>query len=248
MIRNISVFLLFVLVVALWGRALQARFSDLDISTSPNPVVVELFTSQSCSSCPPADAVLAELSGRDNIIALGCHVTYWDHLNWRDPQSQEFCTERQRHYAQFRNSRRTYTPQMIVNGTDEFVGSRRDTASSVIARAQFQNTVQSVGIRKSIQGKFHLDLPEIERNGKRYGIWVFGYKSQHDQDIPSGENRGRSVTYVNAAQSQTYIGAWDGRAEKREVKIPLDQNIDGIIVIIQNRDFGPITAAGKLVF
>ena len=114
----------------------MARFVDVDAGASQSPVVVELFTSQSCSSCPPADRNLGKLSENPNVIALGFHVTYWNHLHWEDTLSNEFSTKRQRSYAAaFRNGR-VYTPQMVVNGEQEFVGSNGSKVNAALKKAK----------------------------------------------------------------------------------------------------------------
>src|SRR5579863_6180669 len=92
---------------------------------APRPVVVELFTSQGCSSCPPADALLAELAKQDGVIALGFHISYWNGLGWKDPLSSEASTDRQKAYAGRFNGGQVYTPQIVVDGTAEMIGSDR---------------------------------------------------------------------------------------------------------------------------
>src|SRR6266705_4449724 len=98
-------------------------FAAMPVGAEPRPVVVELFTSQGCSSCPPADALLGELAKRGDVLALGFHISYWDSLGWKDPLSSKSATERQKAYARHFTDGRVYTPQMVVDGTSEMVGS-----------------------------------------------------------------------------------------------------------------------------
>ncbi|HLJ64950.1 MAG TPA: DUF1223 domain-containing protein, partial [Stellaceae bacterium] len=99
------------------------------------PVVVELFTSQGCNSCPPADAYLGELAARPDVLALSFHVDYWDYIGWTDPYSSKQATQRQRAYSHQMALRYIYTPQMVVNGTSEGVGSERQTIERLITSA-----------------------------------------------------------------------------------------------------------------
>lgn len=245
MMKNALLLFAFVGFFMVWGQAIWAQFGSLDVQESDVPVVIELYTSQSCSSCPPADQVLESLAEKDNVIALACHVTYWNYLHWVDTQSHEFCTERQRAFAASRGSGRVYTPQMVVNGDDEFVGSRKSEASAAINRAIRQNKVKAVKISGDTR-EVSVKLPQTA-NGT-YGVWVYGYQDSLTQDIPSGENRGRSVTYVNAAQHEVFAGDWDGTAKTLEIELPDSDVIDGIVVIAQQDKYGPVAAAGKLVF
>src|SRR6201987_5568294 len=105
-------------------------------SADTRPVVVELFTSQSCSSCPPADALLAELARRDDVIALGFHISYWDGLAWKDPFSSQSSTDRQRAYARLFDLGQVYTPQMVVDGAREMVGSDRKAVLAAVRDAR----------------------------------------------------------------------------------------------------------------
>src|SRR5712692_8081349 len=104
-------------------------------AAEPRPVVVELFTSQGCSSCPPADALLGELARRGDVLALGFHISYWDSLGWKDPLSSQNSTDRQRSYARRFTGGRVYTPQIVVDGTSEMVGSDRDAVLAALRKA-----------------------------------------------------------------------------------------------------------------
>lgn len=235
--------LLFSIVLALlafWGRALHAQFGTLDTTAINKPVVIELFTSQSCSSCPPADRNLATLSENPNVIALGFHVTYWNHLHWKDTLSKEFATDRQRAYASYKGNGRVYTPQMIINGSEEFVGSRSGDIKRALERAQ---TVAPITIKSSGKASLEITLPEIKSGN--YTLWVAAIRNEHTQAIPSGENRGRTVTYRNAVTSLDQLGQWDGKTEIKNIAITPNTKIDHYAVFAQKDSYGAISAAGK---
>jgi hypothetical protein len=119
-------------------------------SADTRPVVVELFTSQSCSSCPPADALLGELARRGDVVALGFHISYWDGLGWKDPFSSRSSTDRQRVYAQLFGLGQVYTPQMVVDGAREMVGSDRDQVLAAVRDAR-PETIAPVNARRTLQ-------------------------------------------------------------------------------------------------
>jgi len=207
------------------------------------PVVVELFTSQSCSSCPPADALLGELAKHDNVIALGCHVTYWDHLNWRDTLSRKFCTERQRAYARHMGANQVYTPQMVVNGTVQFVGSNRAKASQAIA----SSTVQPIKLERTDTNTLTATLPVLAGGPALQTLWMMRTHSEHTQAIKSGENRGKTITYVNSVETLEQVGTWSGSAQTLSFPLPKGEAENpSFTLIAQPQGFGGITAAGRL--
>lgn len=208
--------------------------------TASGPVVVELFTSQSCSSCPPADKVLGEIAAEyPNVIALSCNVTYWNHLHWKDTLSHEFCTDRQRDYAYDLKSRGPYTPQAVVNGQYETVGSQGSSVRGFIKKAgglpEIKITAQP--------GALSITLPDIEKKG--YRLTLFAYDGGHTQKIPSGENSGRTVHYTNPVNAMRVLENWDGGARAIDHALSGLSATGGFAVIAQDKD-GRIVAAGKL--
>jgi len=214
----------------------QSRASDA-------PVVVELFTSQSCSSCPAADVILKELADKPDIIALGCHVTYWDHLQWKDTLSQKFCTERQRNYASSRSTQRVYTPQTVINGKVEFVGSRRSQIFDEIEKAQ--GALQPVGLSLKDPETLQITLPDSPNTVNQL-LWLFGYQKYPKQDIRTGENRGKSLEYANAVVTIDFLGSWDGTGKTFDIPLPKNPGINGLALIVQQDSYGPIMAAGQI--
>lgn len=251
--RN-RIFLIVALLVAILGYlspdlgATSRSIESLNLPPSTNPIVVELFTSQSCSSCPPADEVLAGLAKNKSVIALGCHVTYWDHLNWRDTLSREFCTNRQRSYAAFSGTSQVYTPQMIINGGEGFVGSNQNKAVEYITK-NYQS-VRQISIDGNANGKLVITLPNLEKKSKPQTLWLISYQARITQNIGSGENGGRTITYVNPVEELTQIGTWSGEAKTMEIQLPdttqNNQQTAGYVIIGQLNGYGPISAAGKL--
>lgn len=239
MIKNILLFAGILAMVGFWTKTLHAQFGSVETDAIDKPVVIELFTSQSCSSCPPADRNLAELSKNPNVIALGFHVTYWNHLHWEDTLSHEFSTNRQRAYAAYKRNGRVYTPQMIVNGGEEFVGSRSGSIASAVKSAR---TIKPIKVSKTV-GTVQIELPEIEKG--EYKLWLAGVQREHHQDIPSGENRGKALTYANAVQTMLDGGAWDGSVKPLIYQITPDEKIDHYVILAQKNGHGPIIAAGK---
>jgi hypothetical protein len=207
-----------------------------------SPVVLELFTSQSCSSCPPADKLLGELSENENVIALSCNVTYWNHLHWKDTLSKEFCTQRQRAYVQSLQSRGPYTPQIVINGKDTMVGSRDSQIKKSIAA---QELIKPIGL--ALNGDM-LDINLPETPGRHsYALLLIAHDDTHYQEIPSGENRGRSVHYTNPVQNIISLGTWDGTGKTLDRDIASLKDATGFVVLAQkNGVTGPIIAAGQI--
>jgi hypothetical protein len=214
------------------------------------PVVVELFTSQSCSSCPPADKILKELSKQHNIIALGCHVTYWNHLQWKDTLSNEFCTDRQRAYKKISNRPSIFTPEMLINGEHSLIGSRRSAAFSKVK--QRQNDIEEIKVDVlDDEDILLISLPSLTnpiKSSLTLNLIAFG--SPYTQHVPSGENKNKTLSYTNPVSSITIIDKpWDGT--KRSIKLPikdLDKKAAGYAVLAQegNTGVGLIVAAGKI--
>lgn len=215
-------------------------FTSIANAQNNAPIVVELYTSQSCSSCPPADKVLSEIAEQPNVIALGCHVTYWNHLHWKDTLSLEECTKRQRAFNGSINSNRVYTPQMVINGDVEFVGSRRGQAISSLKEA---TPLTSIQITKS-GDNFVATYPNLNANRNLAIEWI-GYNDKFYQDIRKGENRGKEITYSNPVQ---YIrdGQIVGHSTSSTVTKSILGQSDNLAVLIRDQKAGKIIAAGKI--
>jgi hypothetical protein len=171
------------------------------------PVVVELFTSQGCSSCPPADAYLIELSkGRRDVLPLAFHVTYWDQLGWKDPFSLPSATERQSQYGR-RFGDGSYTPQIVVDGAAGMVGSHRSAVASAIERAK-RESVTAAAVSVTRNGKLvSIEVGSGSGNGR---VLLIGFDREHTTPIGRGENGGRTLTEANIVRSIRPVGQWSG--------------------------------------
>jgi hypothetical protein len=202
------------------------------------PVVVELFTSQGCSSCPPANAFLNELSKQpSNVLALAFHVTYWDYLGWKDPFSLTLATDRQAQYGR-RFGDGSYTPEIVVDGSAGLVGSYRDDINRVIAKAKAENvTVADVSL-VARDGKASIDIG-AGRGAAR--VMLVGFDREHVTAIGRGENRGRTMAEANIVRSFRPIGQWTGAPLHIEEQLPDGEQV---AVILQSAD-GRIVGASR---
>ena len=241
--------------IALFGFALLGSlgFSTLSnigqakdieaIQQSNTPIVLEMFTSQSCSSCPPADRLLGTLeASNDNIIALSCNVTYWNHLHWEDTLSKDFCDIRQRQYVGALTSRGPYTPQIFVNGGFTGVGSRPNVIEKAIEKTHSITPIHISSQEKNLK----ITLPALAQGD--YNILLMPYGHSHWQDIPSGENKGRNVDYTNPILDIIDLGLWQGEERSFHYNIAkLGDNLKGVAVLVHEKhQVGLIRAAGKI--
>ncbi len=203
------------------------------------PVVVELFTSEGCSSCPPADAFLTELAhGRRDVLPLAFHVTYWNSLGWRDPFSLEAATSRQSSYgARFGDG--SYTPEMVVDGTKGLVGSERGTAEAEIAAARNRAVTAAPITLSRRNGRITISLGEGSGSGR---ILLVGFDPEHRTAVGRGENSGRTLTESNVVRSIRTVGQWSGAAMTVENDAPAGQEI----AVLLEAPGGAIVGASRL--
>jgi hypothetical protein len=202
------------------------------------PVVLELFTSQGCSSCPPADALLAALAGtRDDVLALDFHVDYWNYLSWRDPFSSAAATQRQRRYAAALGTE-VYTPQLVVDGQYQAVGSNRAAVLSAIATARAAILPGPALNFVPDDNGLTVDVGAGAGSGE---VLLLGFDPQHVTEVGSGENAGRTLREVNVVRSMTPLGRWDGQSQRLHVARPAG---DLQAVLVQAAD-GRILAAAR---
>lgn len=200
--------------------------------------VVELFTSQGCSSCPPADKLAASLARDPSTVILSFPVDYWDYLGWKDTLASPTFTRRQKAYGAARGDRRIYTPQAVVNGLEHVVGSNQaaiDAALGATAGRDGALTVP-VSITASAAG-YQVSLGKSSSSGE---VWLLPIITSIDVAIGHGENTGHSVTYVNVVRGIKKIGNYDGQAEtmtvaRAEAKA---QGANGIVILVQHSDGG----------
>lgn len=207
-----------------------------------NPVVVELFTSQGCSSCPPADAMLHTLAKRDDVIPLALHVDYWDYIGWKDAFANPAHSDRQRKYAVAGGRRSIYTPQMIVNGETSIVGARGMELADAIQAHKARDTGVTVTLSRNgetlqINASARGRVPDMV-------VHVLRYQNARDVKILRGENAGRHLTYANVVEDWQVLTDWSGR-EDLQTEMPISGAIP-IVVLVQEKGHGPILAAARL--
>ncbi|MCQ0989561.1 DUF1223 domain-containing protein [Jiella marina] len=186
--------------------------------------VVELFTSQGCSSCPPADAVLEDLASRPDVLALGFHVDYWDRLGWKDTLGDPAYSARQRAYAVRRGDGRVYTPQAVVDGGGHTVGS------SPGAISRLMGSPLAVDIRIDAKA----GTVAVGKGRGSGTLWRVDFTRSSDVAIHRGENRGRTVSYAHAVRGMTALGRWDGRAARFDLgRCGAAKGADDCAVILQ---------------
>jgi hypothetical protein len=210
------------------------------------PVVVELFTSQGCSSCPPADAFLGELARRSDVIALAFHIDYWDYIGWKDPLASSAWTERQHAYKRALGLHMVYTPQMVIDGRADAVGSEQRTVNDAIAAAAAQDDKVVVSIAREAEGRYRVTLPAAgsDQPGPPATVWLVVFDREHTTPVKDGENTGRTLTDYNAVRELRAIGRWSGAAD--ELTLDIDEAAmagKGCAVIVQSDSAGPILGA-----
>jgi len=210
-----------------------------------NTVVVELFTSQGCSSCPPADKILRELRNVPGVTALTLNVDYWDYLGWKDGLAKPEHTSRQRAYAKSLRSRRVYTPQMLIDGQMDVVGSRpAEVATAVRAFLEHSDTAD-VELSATSGGQLSLSVSPLKDGKDDLYIWLVGYDYDVTADIKSGENRGRKITYGNVVREWREAARWDGLTPL-SLKLDPPQGDGGSVAIVQRGKVGPILGSAHL--
>jgi hypothetical protein len=201
--------------------------------------VVELFTSQGCSSCPPADRIIGELAKDPSVIALSMPIDYWDYLGWKDTLADARFSARQKAYSQVRGDRDVYTPQVVVNGSAHLIGSDRAGIESAIGNTNKADGVMSVPVTMTIAGK--QITVTVAASGKgpaaSHGeIWICSVSKAIPISIGRGENRGREVTYHNVVRNLLKVGDWNGSSGSWTV--PLEnisrEGVDAAVVYVQD--------------
>ncbi|KIC44029.1 hypothetical protein RA28_13600 [Ruegeria sp. ANG-S4] len=209
-----------------------------------DPVVVELFTSQGCSSCPPADRIMHELVKRDDVIGLALHVDYWDYIGWKDEYANPDHTARQRAYAREGGRTMIYTPQMVINGQQDVVGAKAGELDRIItahltAAPEAEVTATKSGDTVSVEVA-SINLPA----GEVYDVRIVQYSPLRHASIRRGELAGHDLDYANVVENWQTAGQWDGAARQSfSVSLPADLPA---VVLVQRAGHGPIVAATKV--
>jgi hypothetical protein len=198
--------------------------------------VIELFTSQGCSSCPAADKLLSELQSDPSVIPLSLAIDYWDYLGWKDTLALPGHTNRQRAYSQMRGDREIYTPQAVINGVVQAIGSDRTQIESAVTQSYNTASPLSVPVKVTVADE-RVSVTVPARDEAPGGeIWLCPVSAQVSVGIARGENRGRTITYTNVVRRWIKLGTWSGKRET--FTVPVDaikfEGVDTVAVILQN--------------
>jgi hypothetical protein len=227
--------------LSLWSGALGvcAIVAVIRPAHAEPKAVVELFTSQGCSSCPPADKILGELAKDPSVIALSLPIDYWDYLGWKDTLADSRFSARQKAYSHMRGDRDVYTPQVVVNGAAHVIGSDRARIEGAIKDTGKTDKVMSLPVTMSLSGKQLTVSVAAARDANtptRGEIWLCSISKAVPIAIGRGENRGREVVYHNVVRNLVKVGDWNGSPGSWTV--PLDSvmrdGIDAAAVLIQD--------------
>lgn len=224
------------LVLALALSTLSAPASQAEEVRVQPKAVIELFTSQGCSSCPPADALLTSLAERPDVVALAYHVDYWDYIGWEDTFGAQTYSDRQRAYAKSWGSSRIYTPQMVVNGVKGVVGSRRADVQKAIDGASLPLAIGMMRDGDTLK----VDVPAKAELGDAT-VWLVTYLDRADVAIDQGENAGKSMVYTQVVTGRQVLGMWEADAGG-QFKLPLHEIMGesnkGLAVVVQQERNG----------
>jgi len=238
-------------LLAWTASATLLPFTRLSLAAVQRPVVVELFTSEGCSSCPPADAFLSELVKQATVIGLSYHVDYWDYLGWRDTLASPEASRRQRDYALGRKDNRVYTPQIIVNGLKHAVGSRQSEVLAIIATEQKRKPSDFVGLTvRGLTEELAIDIEAAPGDlaDHQGTLWVMAVAPKLVVTVSRGENAGRTIEYHNVVRQMIPAAMWHGEA--RSLTLPRSDVLPDpslcCAAILQSDNGGPILGAAWL--
>jgi hypothetical protein len=207
------------------------------------PVVVELYTSQGCSSCPPADAYLHELAAQDGVVALALHVDYWDYIGWKDIFGDPAHTARQKSYAKAQGKRMVYTPQMVIDGRESIAGSKPAAVADAIAEMRGRPRPVALNLRRE-GGTLYISATPKGTGAGQMDVTLLRYKPRAEVAIKSGENAGRTLVYANIVTHLEPLGSWNATKPLR-LSYPI-KGKQPVVVLIQNAGQGPMAAAARL--
>ena len=234
----------FGLLVLAMTTVLAASVEAQTAAPATSPPVLELFTSQGCSSCPAADALFKAYATRRDLIALSMPVDYWDYLGWKDTLANPKCSKRQRAYAKSRGDGQIYTPQVIVNGRAHVNGAAKAEIEAALKASRNQPTPTVIKAAVA-DGLITIDMPAASLKVADATVWLAVVQAEAVVEIRAGENRGRSLTYYNVVRDLVPVGMWSGTAATiRQQTASLSSNANEIYaVMVQSGMGGPILTA-----
>ena len=229
---------------ALVGSLASARAAD-----TAGPWAVELFTSQGCNSCPPADANLGELARRADIVALSFHIDYWDYIGWKDPFASRDTTERQRAYARALHQRYVYTPEMVVDGMAHDPGRDLPPISKLLAEAKRRSPRRATPeLSRDVAGPLVIQLATFELESATADVTLALYDRRLSTRVMNGENGGRTLENFNVVRRLQPLGTWDGSAKTWTIPGDGFGPGQGVAVLVQRPNHGPMIGCNKLDF
>ena len=226
--------------------ALAAALCCISVGTeaatdaTPRPAVLELFTSEGCNSCPPAEAYVGELARRSDVLPLAFHVDYWDDLGWRDRFGLAQSVERQRDYARTLHLTTVYTPQVVIDGRNDYLGSDRSAIATAL-KASRAGVPVALMIR---DGEVQVKLDPRSERLPASDVLLVTYLRKAVSAIGRGENAGRTLDEYNIVRSFQPLGRWDGAAKEFHIKLnSLPQDATDVAILVQSPGQGPIIGA-----
>ena len=233
--------------VLLAGSIMLVTFGGSAAGAEPR-AVVELFTSQGCSSCPPADEVLGELARDPSLIVMSLPIDYWDYLGWKDTLALHGHSNRQRAYAGKRGDREVYTPQAVVNGGIQVLGSDKAAIEQAVSQSRKNAAALALPVKMSVSGdKLTVDVPPAKDANASGEIWLCPVTKSIPVAIGRGENSGHTITYTNVVRRWTKLGDWSGKAETFSVSLAdlkAQPDVDAVVVVVQS---GVASAPGTML-
>ncbi len=210
------------------------------------PWAVELFTSQGCSSCPPADAMLGKLAQRPDIVALSFHIDYWDYIGWKDRFATKETTERQRTYARTLRQKYIYTPEMVVDGRVHQPGVSDGQIEAMLADARRRSAIRTTpALNRMADGTLRIRLA-VAKLEAAADVILFVYDRRHATPVQRGENEGRRLDNFNVVRRFETVARWNGSESQWTVPADRFKPEQGLAVLVQQADQGVVLGANKL--
>jgi hypothetical protein len=210
--------------------------SQSSAQTEPR-AVIELFTSQGCSSCPPADKLLGELAADPSLVTISVPIDYWDYLGWKDTLADHRNTARQKGYAHARGDGQVYTPQVVVNGSLHVLGSDKAAIERAIALSRKNGAMTSPPVTLAMaDGRINVSIADTAGGHPGAEVWLCGLAKAVTIAIGRGENKGRTITYHNVVRRWLKLGDWVGKANSWSVPIQSikGDGIDEAAILVQS--------------
>lgn len=246
--------LFFLAALLVFGWLAPAAAQSVSPASLKPVMVVELFTSQGCSNCPPADALLLDLmklQDKENLIVLGYHVDYWDYLGWADTFSKPVATQRQKGYMRPLRMQSVFTPQIVVGGRMQAIGSDRDAVERAIMQAR--SALPGGGARVAFDYReggdvfLKVEAPQEPVRFDGADVWLVLFSGTMTVSITRGENAGKTIEYGNVVRNVIHLAKWDGLTTA--IKLP-SGNVAGdaayCAAIVQMPNQGPILGAARI--